>query len=249
MKKIKKTKNTPTAWTDESTTAQEVTIEFGPSKSVVTVPRGTLCVKLEGGSPTWVVQDLSFISDKQSTSYWDAEHYGIRVPEEMLTCHRQQIFVLCDIGNLGLLRSLGAEGADAMDYDFERGGINVSVTAEGLTQIEQFPADFNIKQTVSIAPTSSIDMAFTVIGHHASSRELFVEYVNASDALNAFATAAAMHPGAEFSVAIAGHLEEGKEICFPGESLVDSETILEQEDVFGVPQIARSTAKSAALEL
>lgn len=48
----------------------------------VVVPAGTVCHKLDGGSVPWVVGDLSFIEDKNSILYHDADHYGIRVPED-----------------------------------------------------------------------------------------------------------------------------------------------------------------------
>lgn len=50
----------------------------------VVVPAGTECYKLDGGSVPWVVGDLSFIEDKNSILYHDADHYGIRVPEDAL---------------------------------------------------------------------------------------------------------------------------------------------------------------------
>lgn len=50
----------------------------------VVVPAGTVCHKLDGGSEPWVVGDLSFIEDKNSILYHDADHYGIVVPENAL---------------------------------------------------------------------------------------------------------------------------------------------------------------------
>lgn len=72
-----------TPWTHTGVTAGAVTVEFGPTggtKYTVTVPAGTACRKLEGGSSPWVVADLGFIDNKRSLLYSDAEHYGIQIP-------------------------------------------------------------------------------------------------------------------------------------------------------------------------
>ncbi len=80
--------STPTPWTHEAVTAEALEIEFGPAGSRlrhrVAVPAGTLCRKLEGGSAPWVVADLSFLPDPRSILFHDADHYGIRVPEDRL---------------------------------------------------------------------------------------------------------------------------------------------------------------------
>lgn len=81
-------KSVKTPHTHTGKTATELVIEFGASgakvKNTVTVPQGTRVCLLEGGSPTWVVQDLSFIADRNSIAYHDADHYGIRVPVESI---------------------------------------------------------------------------------------------------------------------------------------------------------------------
>jgi hypothetical protein len=69
------------------------------------VPEGTLCHKLDGGSQPWVVGDISFIKDKQSLLYFDADHYGIRVPPEELQ----------DIYPVGLSRAAFATGLAALE--------------------------------------------------------------------------------------------------------------------------------------
>lgn len=82
-------KSTPTPWTHTGVTAEEMTVEFGPSgsklKHTVTVPAGTGCRKLDGGNSPWVVADLSFITEKNGILYHDADHYGIRVPEDKIS--------------------------------------------------------------------------------------------------------------------------------------------------------------------
>ncbi|WP_432263367.1 hypothetical protein [Cupriavidus sp. TMH.W2] len=81
-----KSKQTP--WTHTGKTSEEITTTFGASgshfKYTVTVPAGTVCRKLDGGSDPWVVGDLSFIEDKNGILYSDADIYGIRIPEEKI---------------------------------------------------------------------------------------------------------------------------------------------------------------------
>lgn len=78
-------KSTPTPHTHTGQTTEEITTAVGPSKYSVTVPAGTRCRKLDGGSDPWVVADLSFIADKRGILYSDADIYGIRIPEEKIT--------------------------------------------------------------------------------------------------------------------------------------------------------------------
>lgn len=73
---------------------------------------------------------------------------------------------------------------------------------------------------------------YTVIGFHNESHKSLMVKVIASCLQNSFYQAALIHPNATLISSIKGHLEEGVNIEFSGESLVDSETILEQEDVF-----------------
>jgi hypothetical protein len=81
-------KSTPTPHVATAKTSKELEVKFGASGSRfqydVTVPAGTACRKLDGGSDPWVVSDLSFIEDKKGIMYSDAGIYGIRVPEEHL---------------------------------------------------------------------------------------------------------------------------------------------------------------------
>lgn len=79
-------KSTPTPWTHTAVTTEEITTQFGPSGSVfkrtATVPAGTRCHFLENSH--WVVSDLSFIKDKHSIDYHDADHYGISIDPSKL---------------------------------------------------------------------------------------------------------------------------------------------------------------------
>lgn len=82
-------KSRPTPHVATGVTIEELTVTFAPGGSCykygVTVPAGTRCKKLDGGCNPWVVADLSFIEDKRSILYSDADIYGIRVPEEKIT--------------------------------------------------------------------------------------------------------------------------------------------------------------------
>ena len=82
-------KSTPTPHVATGATKEELTLSFGATGShfryEVTVPAGTRCKKLDGGSEPWVVDDLGFIEDKRSMMYHEADHYGIRVPEDKIT--------------------------------------------------------------------------------------------------------------------------------------------------------------------
>lgn len=80
-------KSRPTPHVATARTTEELHVSFGPSGGAqhnVTVPAGTLCRKLDGGSSPWVVSDLSFIEDARSFLYHDADIYGIRIPEDKL---------------------------------------------------------------------------------------------------------------------------------------------------------------------
>ncbi|GIK44863.1 MAG: hypothetical protein K8L99_20435 [Anaerolineae bacterium] len=81
-------KSTPTPHVATGVTIEEMTVTFGATGSMqhqVTVPAGTKCKKLDGGSNPWVVDDLRFITNKQSILYSDADIYGIRIPENKIT--------------------------------------------------------------------------------------------------------------------------------------------------------------------
>ncbi|EMM5100974.1 hypothetical protein ACK249_005157 [Pseudomonas aeruginosa] len=74
-----------TSCTHVGETRSELTVEFGASgsklKYTATVPAGTKVGKREGYADQWIVDDLSFIEDKSSLMYHEADHYGIRIPE------------------------------------------------------------------------------------------------------------------------------------------------------------------------
>lgn len=79
--------------------------------------------------------------------------------------------------------------------------------------------------------------AFTVISVSTEGK-IYSDHVVADDSTHAFAVAAGERKHVEFVASLPGHLAEGLHIGFPGESVVDSETIEEQPDVFGTAQPA-----------
>jgi hypothetical protein len=82
---------------------------------------------------------------------------------------------------------------------------------------------------------------FTVIGYYESSGQTFAHHVLAHYPSGAFTAAAQVGeqehgPDADdvvFVVALKGHHQEGAELFFPGEGVVDSATVLDQPEVFG----------------
>ena len=73
-------KSIATPYTHTGVTIKEISTTVSPSSTPVTVPAETLCILLEGPNATWVVQDLRFI-EQGSMLFWDADHYGIRIPK------------------------------------------------------------------------------------------------------------------------------------------------------------------------
>lgn len=75
---------------------------------------------------------------------------------------------------------------------------------------------------------------FTVIGVRPDTGQIVSHHVLANDGLHAFAVLAAQdNRDLEMTVALEGHQNEGEILTFPGEGVVDSQTIREQPDVFG----------------
>ena len=76
---------------------------------------------------------------------------------------------------------------------------------------------------------------FTVISVNEQSGSIHSDHVEAKDRLHAFAVVAKQRENEDFFfvACLDGHLEEDKQITFPGDSTVDGETVLEQPDVFG----------------
>lgn len=75
---------------------------------------------------------------------------------------------------------------------------------------------------------------FTVIGVHNESAQIFAEHVEANNRSHAFYVCAskATFSDANFVCAVDGHLSDGNGIDFAGGLLVDTDTILEQPEVF-----------------
>ena len=93
-----------------------------------------------------------------------------------------------------------------------------------------------LRNTMAAGQTAELPNCFTVISVDASSGKIYIDHVEAENASHAFAVAAATRDDAEFVASLPGHIAEGCGIEFAGESVVDSETVRDQPDVFGSQQ-------------
>lgn len=75
---------------------------------------------------------------------------------------------------------------------------------------------------------------YTVIGIYAHNAQIFSEFVLAENRMSSFTVCAGNEEyiDAEFVCSIDGHVKEGETIDFAGTALVDTDTVLEQSDVF-----------------
>jgi hypothetical protein len=79
------------------------------------------------------------------------------------------------------------------------------------------------------------DKEFTVISLEEGS--IMIDYVFAREGINAFAKVVAeAGVSREFVVAIEGHHNEDNGLTFPGDSVVDGQTIADQPEVFGAAE-------------
>ena len=82
-------KSTLTPAIARGVTREELKVTFGATGSRLThdvvVPAGTRVRQLQGGqSAHWVVEDIGFITDKNSLTYHDAKYYGIPVADDQV---------------------------------------------------------------------------------------------------------------------------------------------------------------------
>lgn len=78
---------------------------------------------------------------------------------------------------------------------------------------------------------------YTVIGFYEDNGQIFSHHTEAGSSAQAFYNVAKEYPEATFVTVIKGHLHEDRDgIAFPGDSLVDAETVLDQEEVFNVSE-------------
>jgi len=73
---------------------------------------------------------------------------------------------------------------------------------------------------------------FSVFGHYEETGQIFVHHVQARNPSHAFRVVAEKYHDSVPTFVFKGHLSDGKDFECAGESLVHSETILEQEEVF-----------------
>lgn len=78
---------------------------------------------------------------------------------------------------------------------------------------------------------------FTVLGFYEGNNQIFSHHVEAKDSASAFAVVSKIYKEANFVAVLEGHISEGQGINFPGDSLVDAETVLSQPEVFGTGEL------------
>lgn len=74
---------------------------------------------------------------------------------------------------------------------------------------------------------------YTVIGYYESNGQIFCHHVKAGNIMGAFAVVASMDSDCIMVCAHLGKISEGESLAFPGEGVVDAETILEQPEIYG----------------
>jgi len=74
---------------------------------------------------------------------------------------------------------------------------------------------------------------YTVLGFIEQSGQTLALHVQASSSQAAFTAAARINPALQRVVALPDWQSEGSQLTFPGEGLVDGETVLSQPEVFG----------------
>lgn len=89
---------------------------------------------------------------------------------------------------------------------------------------------------------------FTVLGYYEESFQTFAHHVEAQNASQAFFKVACDFPDANFIVALNGFHQEDVSLTFPGEGVVDAETVLEQEDIFTITS-TRGTSMDKPLNM
>lgn len=83
------------------------------------------------------------------------------------------------------------------------------------------------------AASSSNEQTFTVLAVESHTGQIRVFYAQARSGMHAFSKVAQDEPNSlEFVAALPGKLTEADGLVFPGECVVYSETVLEQDDVF-----------------
>lgn len=78
-------------------------------------------------------------------------------------------------------------------------------------------------------------MAKYTVYSYTEDGQILSDWVEADEGIGAFPAAVAKRPGTylNFIVAVPGHLNEDNGVVFPGDSVVDSDTVAEQPEVFG----------------
>lgn len=111
------------------------------------------------------------------------------------------------------------------DYEAEDGGHFEAL----LSALEHFEIPASVDEVKAVNPR-----AFTVISVDPSTAQIYADHVEADNAMAAFTAATLLREeySLDFVCAMKGHLSEGEMLFFPGAAVVDSETVLEQPNVF-----------------
>lgn len=86
---------------------------------------------------------------------------------------------------------------------------------------------------------------FTVIGYEEKTGRICCDHVEANNPFQAFFVSAQKNASLSFISAHRGTLQESFEFDCPGEGVVDAETILQQEDVFNMPEPESEVSKDS----
>lgn len=87
---------------------------------------------------------------------------------------------------------------------------------------------------------------YTVLGYYTETGQSFSHHVFAKNAQHAFYVVAEEHESASMVCAIKGHIHEGEEVEFAGESVVDADIILSQPEIFNRDEVEPSTSNIIA---
>lgn len=88
---------------------------------------------------------------------------------------------------------------------------------------------------------------FTVVAFGSDNAQIVCHHVDAIDSMHAFTEVAKIDGNLEMVIALEGHQKEGKELTFPGNNLVDSNTVLSQPEVFELSNAAIKSQKRPKL--
>ena len=125
------------------------------------------------------------------------------------------------------------DALESMAIALQSQGVGAGVIGEAV----QTALDAYANNDLRFEMLAGTPYAYTVVGFHDDTNQLFIDHVYARNALHAFAVSAHQNPDADlvFTASMPGHLTEEEGLSCPGESIVYASTVLEQPDVYGDP--------------